>query len=449
MNNIFNICPLDNRYYDVTRILSHYVSDYGINKIRCEIEIKYFLMLIQKVLNVNIKHSESIYIKQFYKLFDDKSFMEIKNIEKKTNHDIKAIEYFLKKKLSDFVCIEKHLEYIHFGLTSQDVNSVTNTLCLKRTLEEVIMPKISDIIQILNNLGTTWQHIPMISKTHGQSAVTTTMGKELKVFWSRLNIQYDKLKNLKYTSKFGGAVGNLNSHYFCMENINWNIFMDEFLLEEFDIHRNQYTTQIDHYDNLCEIFDILRRINVILIDLNQDVWLYISNNFFKLKINSGEIGSSTMPHKVNPINFENSEGNLHLANSMLNMFSNKLPISRLQRDLTDSTISRNFGTAFGYSLLAYESLIKGLNKLEINSECIENDIDNNWVILTEAIQCLMKTENITNSYEIIKDISRGKHMTKESYLETIEKLPLCEENKKKLLNLTPQTYLGNLNSEKK
>ena len=344
MNNIFNICPLDNRYYEVSKILSPYVSDYGINKIRCEIEIKYFLMLIQKVLNVNIKHSESMYIKQFYKLFDDKSFMEIKNIEK-TNHDIKAIEYFLKK-LADFVCIENHLEYIHFGLTSQDINSVTNTLCLKRTLEEVIMPKISDMIQILNNLGTTWQHVPMISKTHGQSAVTTTMGKELKVFWSRLNIQYDKLKNLKYTSKLGGAVGNLNSHYFCMENINWDMFMDEFLLEEFDIHRNQYTTQIDHYDNLCEIFDILRRINVILIDLNQDVWLYISNNFFKLKINSGEIGSSTMPHKVNPINFENSEGNLHLADSMLNMFSNKLPISRLQRDLTDSTISRNFGTAW-------------------------------------------------------------------------------------------------------
>ncbi len=284
----------------------------------------------------------------------------------------------------------------------------------------------------------------MISKTHGQCAVTTSIGKELLVFHSRLSIQILKLEEIKYTSKFGGAVGNLNAHYFCFEDIDWDEIMDSFLLEEFKITRNKYTTQIDHYDNLCEIFDIIRRINVILLDLNQDIWLYISNNYFKLKINPLEIGSSTMPHKVNPINFENSEGNLHLANSLLNMFSNKLPVSRLQRDLTDSTISRNFGSALGYSMISYNSLLKGLDKLEINRKCISQDLDDNWAILMEPIQCLMKTENIKDSYEIIKVISRGKHISKETYLEIVSDLPLSTENKNKLIELTPQTYIGNI-----
>lgn len=444
-NHIFNISPIDNRYQEQTKELSEYLSDYGINKIRCEIEIKYFVMFLKKILMIDILLSERMFIEQYYKLFKGDYFLEIKDIEKKTNHDIKAIEYFIKDKLYDLNKVTNLLEYVHFGLTSQDINSLTNTLCLKRSLEDIIIPQLKEVNNTILFLSTRWNEIYMISKTHGQSAVTTSMGKELMVFHSRLSIQLTKLEEIKYTSKFGGAVGNLNAHYLCFPDMDWDQIMDDFLLEEFQITRNKYTTQVDHYDNLCEIFDIIRRINVILLDLNQDIWLYISNNYFKLKINDLETGSSTMPHKVNPINFENSEGNLHLANSFLNMFSNKLPISRLQRDLTDSTISRNFGSALGYSLLSYKSLLKGLDKLEINQQSIFQELDNNWAILMEPIQCLMKTENIKDAYEIIKTISRGKHISQETYLEIVSGLPLSSINKDKLANLTPYRYIGNLN----
>ena len=444
-NYVLNISPLDNRYREHTLELTEYLSDYGINKIRCEVEIKYFIMLIDKILKLDLLLSERKFIEQYYENFTHIDFIQIKHIENKTNHDIKALEYFIKKKLSGLNKIENYLEYIHFCLTSQDINSMANTLCLKRSIENIIIPKIETINNTLIQLSNQWCNVYMMSKTHGQSAVTTSMGKEIIVFQSRLLTQLEKLRNIKYSSKFGGAVGNLNAHYFCFPEINWDTIMDGFLNEEFNVIRNKYTTQIDHYDNLCEIFDIIRRINVILLDLNQDIWLYISNNYFKLKVNEAETGSSTMPHKVNPINFENSEGNLHLANSLLNMFSNKLPISRWQRDLTDSTISRNFGSALGYSLLSYNSLIKGLNKLEINNISINNDLNNNWAILMEPIQCLMKTENIKGSYEIIKNISRGKHISEDMYLNIIDELPLSEENKNKLFILTPQNYIGNLN----
>ena len=440
-----NISPIDNRYKESCDSLRPYVSDFGINKIRCEVEVKYFLMVMKNILKVNLPQEDISFMESIYSNFCDDDITEIRLIELNTNHDIKAIEYFIKNKIKNRENIVKYSEYIHFALTSQDINSVVNSLSVKRSITNIILPNIKEIIYKLEELSSRWKHQYMLSRTHGQPAVTTSMGKELNVFSYRLNIQLEKLTNLKYSTKFGGAVGNLNAHYFCFEDFNWEKILYYFVGEQFGLVRNKYTTQVDNYDNLCEIFDIIKRINTILLDMNQDIWLYISQNYFKIKINNNETGSSTMPHKVNPINFENSEGNIHLANSILNMFSSKLPISRLQRDLTDSTISRNIGVGFSYCLIAYDSLLKGLEKLEINSQLIDNELNNNWSILMEAIQCIMKTEFIENSYEIVKDKCRGKDITKEDYLNIVEELPISDKSKNKLRNLTPHTYTGMLN----
>ena len=425
-----NISPIDNRYSNICDNLREYVSDYGINKIRFEIEIKYLRFLLK--LLFNYKFDISSFINMF-------SLEKIRNYEKETNHDIKAIEYYIKNILQlDFNFNDKYCEFVHFGLTSQDINSLTNTLSIKYSLENTILPKLEMILTNIQDKFEKWKHISMMSRTHGQPAVTTSMGKEFMVYYSRLQNQITSLNNIKYTTKFGGAVGNLSAHYFCYEDINWEEEMDKFLDTEYNVGRNKFTTQVDHYDNLSEIFDIIRRINVILLDFNTDMWLYISQNYFKLKLKENEVGSSTMPHKVNPINFENSEGNLHLANALLNMFSNKLPISRLQRDLTDSTISRNFGTALSYCLIAYSSLEKGLDKLEINEDAINFDLQENWSILMEAVQSKMKTEFIKDSYEKIKNISRGKRITKDEYINIVEQLDI--KDKSRLLELTPFTY---------
>ena len=435
-----NISPIDSRYSNLCDIIRPYVSDYGINKIRYEIELKYLRFLLKIVYNYDL---ENELVNKMINNFSSDDFNTIKRIELNTNHDIKAIEYFIKNMLfTNDVLDEKYIEMVHFGLTSQDINSVTNTLCLKRAIENGLILKLDNLLHNIDIAANSWWSNAMISKTHGQSAVPTTMGKEFKVFYSRLEKQINLLKDIKYTSKFGGAVGNMNAHYLCFKDIEWSDKFNEFLDDEFDLTRNVYTTQVDHYDNLSEIFDILKRINVILLDFNQDIWLYISQNYFSLKINSGETGSSTMPHKVNPINFENSEGNLHLANSLLNMFSNKLPISRLQRDLTDSTVSRNFGTALSYCLIAYTSFEKGLLKLQLNEESLFHDLDENWCVLMEAVQCVMKTEHIKDSYEYIKKLSRGQTITKEKYFEIVKGINISKDNKDKLLALTPQTYLG-------
>ena len=434
-----NISPVDNRYYNICNDLRHITSDYGINKIRLEVELKYFRLLM------NILFDTTIDVSHIIGEFSLTDLDTIRNYERKTNHDIKALEYFIKKKINIISPdVSKYTEFIHFALTSQDINSVTNTLCLKRSIEDVILPLLEKITHELEAKDTLWKSVSVMSNTHGQPAVTTTMGKEFRVFHSRLMNQIKQLKNIKYTSKFGGAVGNMNAHYFCYEEIDWDTILTGFLHDEFDLERNRFTTQIDHYDNLSEIFDILKRINTIIIDLTQDIWLYIHNNYFKLKINEGETGSSTMPHKVNPINFENSEGNIYVANSLFSMFSSKLPISRLQRDLTDSTISRNFGVALSHCIISYNSLFKGLWKLEINREKIDADLEGNWSILMEAVQCIMKTELIDDSYEIIKQISRGTQIDKNAYLEIVDSLNISEKNKNKLLTLTPSTYLGNL-----
>jgi adenylosuccinate lyase len=432
----FNISPIDNRYRSISNTLSYYVSDYGINKIRYEVELKY----LEFILNLLFRHDLDIDY-----TFTLEDFKMIKDIEKTTNHDIKALEYYIKDKLKENTNFDnKYLEFVHFGLTSQDINSMTNTISLKESINNVILPFLNSIVLILEDKANLWKDVIMISKTHGQSATTTSMGKEFKVYISRLKTQINQLNKYHYSSKFGGAVGNLNAHYFCYPDIHWDKEFNTLLNEEFNIKRNKYTTQIDHYDNLCEIFDILRRINMILLDFNQDIWLYISQDYFKLKMIKGEVGSSTMPHKVNPINFENSEGNIYLANSFLTMFSHKLPVSRLQRDLTDSTISRNFGSALSYCLIAYTSFIKGIDKLEINITKLNNDLDENWCILMEPVQTIMKTEFIENSYDIIKQISRGQTITKEIYLEIVNNLNITDSNRNKLLTLTPHTYLGNL-----
>ena len=450
-----NISPIDNRYSKITEPLNVYVSDFGMNKLRCNIEIEYFIFLLNKLFNINDSSNNSIgnnsskynfeSLRNIYRNFSLKDLENIREKEKITNHDIKALEYFIIEKLqnnANLKTFNKYNTFVHFALTSQDINSVTNTLTLKYSITDILIPELNKILEKLKILGTSWYNNYMISKTHGQSASTTSMGKELFVYHERLENQLKKLINISYSSKFGGAVGNLNAHVFCYPEYDWNNLLNDFLKDTFSLKRNKYTTQIDHYDNLSEIFDILRRINTIFLDLNQDIWLYISYNYFKLKVNVNETGSSTMPHKVNPINFENSEGNIHMANSILTMFSNKLPVSRLQRDLTDSTITRNIGVALSYILIAYNSLLKGLNKLQLNNEKINEDLQNNWCILMEPLQYIMKTENIQNSYEIIKKLSRNHIITKEKYLEIVNNLNISDKNKNKLLNLTPKNYNG-------
>lgn len=432
-----NISPLDNRYKDKANQLRPFVSDFGLNKIRTEIELRYFSFFLKRVFNVNINLDNII---EDFSL-DDLAL--IKNIESKTNHDVKSIEYFLKDKIQSYDVAKKYSEFIHFGLTSQDINSLANILIIKNSLNNVLIPTLEKIIQILDVYGNIWRTNVMISKTHGQPAVTTSMGKELRVFSERIKKQLNQLIDYNYSTKFGGAVGNLNAHYFCYESIDWDKEFDTFL-ETFGVKRHRLTTQIDHYDNLSEVFDIIKRINIILIDLNQDIWLYISQNYFTLKRKKGEVGSSTMPHKINPINFENSEGNLYVANSLLRMMSDKLPISRLQRDLTDSTITRNIGVALSHCLISYDSLLSGLGKIEINYDTINKDIEGNWAILMEPVQCIMKTEMIPNAYEFTKDISRGNVVTKDIYLDIVDNLDLSQRNKTKLLNLTPASYIGNL-----
>ena len=444
-----NISPIDNRYKNICESISIYASDFGINKLRCNVEVEYFILIIEILTDLKLNTNNYDYLRNIYKNFNLFELENIRSIEKETNHDIKALEYYIKNKLKNTI-FEKYIEYVHFALTSQDINSVTNSLMLKYSIDNILLKELIEVSSLLKIMANNWFNCFMISKTHGQTATTTSMGKELFVYYERLNKQINKLQTICYSTKFGGAVGNLNAHIFCFPHINWDHLFDEFLLNTFGLERNRFTTQIDHYDNLCEVFDILKRINIILIDLNQDIWLYISYKYFKLRVNTKETGSSTMPHKVNPINFENSEGNIYLANSLLSMFSSKLPVSRLQRDLTDSTITRNIGVALSYCLISYTSLIKGLRKLEINNEVIHNELNNNWCILMEPLQCIMKTQFISDSYDIIKKLSRDKNITQNDYNNIVNELSLDSDIKQKLLKLTPANYIGNLiNLDKK
>ena len=447
IDNLLCISPIDGRYHNYTKQLNHYFSEFALFKYRLLFEISYFLYLKENVDLDELKDFTSIdcsIIKTIYENFTLDDCIMIKNIEKKIKHDVKAVEYFIQNKFDTFG-LSKFKSFIHFGLTSQDINNNSITLSIKECIEYTIIPKLENILSMLLEKIVLWNNVIMISRTHGQPAVPTTLGKEIKVFYYRIHKQLDLLKNVKYYGKLGGASGNLNAHYAVYPNYKWDILLDEFL-EYFDLKRNTYTTQIDNYEDLSVIFDNLKRINTIFIDMNKDLWHYISINYIVQKFDKKEVGSSTMPHKINPINFENSEGNLLLSNCLLNFMSEKLPISRLQRDLTDSTLTRNIGSIFGYMLIAYDNFITGFNKLDANTELIREDIHDNCVVIIEGIQVILKKHGITNSYELCKDLTRNNDLiTMENITQFIKNLDIDEYIKNELYQINVENYIGNSN----
>ena len=439
MKELISISPIDGRYYSKVKNLSNYFSEYAYFKYRLHIEVSYFLKLMktlklsnfEKIFDVEDKFTNLV------KNFSIEDAQKIKDIEKITNHDVKAVEYFFKDKMKEWNLTE-FSEFVHFALTSQDINTSAIMLPLQECFKEEICPLLRELNQLLNKRIEEWYNIPILCRTHGQPAVPSTMGKEYKVFLYRLEQQTKE--EIKLFTKFGGAVGNFNAHHYAYPNIDWIKFSDEYI-EELGLVRSKYTTQIENYDSLSKCLDNLKRINTILLDLCQDTWLYISFDYFKLKINENETGSSTMPHKVNPIDFENAEGNLQIANTLIEFFSRKLPISRLQRDLTDSTITRNLGTCIAHSLIAYKSILKGMGKLEINKTKINEDLENNWIVITEGIQSVLRTKGI-NGYEMMKKISRVSGKVTKNDLKIALGKVLPSDEVDELMKLTPFNYIG-------
>ena len=438
------ISPIDGRYSDKCNPLPNYFSEFALIKYRVFVEIQYFTELANiplpqlKELTDNDKKT----IKNISKKFSTEDALRVKNIEKDINHDVKAVEYFIKEGF-DKINLSKYKEFIHFGLTSQDINNTAVPLMLKDSITKVIMPSFVKVQKLINTMSKSLKNIPMIARTHGQPATPTTFGKEFNVFEERLINQIETLASIQNNGKFGGASGNLNAHYVSYPEINWDEFSDNFL-KNIGLKRSKPTTQIEHYDNMAAIFHNLSRINTVLIDLCRDIWHYISINYLVQKANKKEVGSSAMPHKVNPIDFENAEGNLMLANSQYIFLAEKLPVSRLQRDLTDSTVSRNIGVPLSHTKIALESIIKGLGKIDVNKSVIENDLDNNWAVVSEAIQTVLRRENIPNPYELLKDLTRGNNdISKESIAKFINNLPVSDKVKKELLSISPHNYLGN------
>ena len=442
--SLLSISPIDGRYSNKTSLLQNYFSEYALIKYRVYVEIKYFIELAKnKIEPINeISENKLKDVEKIIKNFNVEDAERIKEIEKNINHDVKAVEYFIKEKF-DKLGLKDYKEFIHFGLTSQDINNTALPLMVKDSLDKVIFPSYKAIIKEIHKKSTEMKDIAMVARTHGQPATPTTLGKEFMVFEERLLKQLEMLKNIPNNGKFGGASGNLNAHYISYPEIDWNSFSDKFL-KSIGLIRSKPTTQIEHYDNMAAIFHNISRINTILIDLCRDVWHYISINYLIQKVNKKEVGSSAMPHKVNPIDFENAEGNLMFANSQFIFLSEKLPISRLQRDLTDSTVSRNIGIPFAHTKISIESLIKGLKKIDVNKEVISKDLDKNWAVVSEAIQTILRREKVQNPYEILKDLTRGNSdITKKSLTNFIKKLPINESVKKELLSITPSNYLGN------
>ena len=445
MTFLSSLSPLDGRYEKDTNELKQIFSEYALIRYRIYIEIEYFLFLITNILNISIDKNLKEKILNIYLNFTEEEGQKVKLIEETTKHDVKAVEYYIKEKL-DEIKFNKYKEYVHFGLTSQDINSVCYVIQMRNFVIDIFRPLVVNTIDTLNKIIQKNQTTIMLSRTHGQIASPTTVGKEFRVYKDKLTYHLQELEDgkFRYTTKFGGAVGNLNAHYIAYPQINWEKKLEEFL-SLFDLGRHKYTTQIDNYDHYSIIFDQVKRIQTILLDLCQDIWLYISMDYFTLKKKQGEIGSSTMPHKINPINFENTEGNLQLSNTLLEFLSRKLPISRLQRDLTDSTILRNLGTAFGYGIVGLKSLHKGLEKLEVNKEKIAEDLNNHWEVIFEGIQTILRRENIENAYELSKIfIETNKNPSKVEIHEFIEGLNISQEIKLELKQITPQNYIGNL-----
>jgi len=444
LTNLTAISPIDGRYYSKTKSLSPYFSEFGLIKYRVLVEVEYFISLSFQGLDEfpELSSAQIDALRNIYINFREEDANWIKNSEKITNHDVKAVEYFLKNKL-EALQLQDLSEFIHFGLTSQDINNTAIPLSIKEVINDVYLPLLDKIIRKLTELSIEWKDIPMLAKTHGQPASPTRLGKEIYVFAERLNKQKEHLLNVPFSAKFGGATGNFNAHHVAYPMHDWVSFANSFVNNILGLHRSQTTTQIEHYDNLAALFDALKRINTILLDLNRDFWTYISMDYFKQKLNEGEVGSSAMPHKVNPIDFENSEGNIGIANALYEHLSGKLPVSRLQRDLTDSTVLRIVGLPFGHTIIAFTSSLKGLNKVMLNEEKLNQDLDNNWAVVAEAIQTILRTSGYETPYEALKQLTRkNEKVTQESVLSFIETLEISEELKKRLKAIKPQNYLG-------
>jgi len=438
------ISPVDGRYRNTTQALAAYFSEYGLIKYRVFVEIEYFIALCElnvPGLSAFDKNNYSI-LRQIYEQFDETDAQEIKDTEKITNHDVKAVEYFIKKKFDELNLLP-YKEYIHFGLTSQDINNTAIPYTFKLALNEIYYPLILELITKLNGLAQEWKDVPLLAHTHGQPASPTKLGKEFLVFAERLAIQLTSLKNIPNSAKFGGATGNFNAHHIAYPDVNWVDFSNHFVNEILGLNRAQHTTQIEHYDQFAAQCDALKRINNIIIDLDRDIWTYISKNYFKQRIKEGEVGSSAMPHKVNPIDFENAEGNAGLANALFEFFAAKLPISRLQRDLTDSTVLRNVGVPMAHTVISISSTLKGLNKIILNNEAIAADLDNNWAVVAEAIQTVLRREAYPNPYEALKDLTRtNQKITAETMSVFIDGLKISTELKEELKQITPYNYTG-------
>ncbi|MFT4875989.1 MAG: adenylosuccinate lyase [Bacteroidia bacterium] len=443
LSQLSAISPIDGRYRSKVQELAPYFSEYGLFKYRVWVEIEYFIALSQLDLEQfpSISPTDTDFLKGLYLNFSEADAQQIKDIEKTTNHDVKAVEYFIKEKLKG-TNLEEYSEFVHFGLTSQDVNNTAIPFSLQLGIDEVIIPNIKNIQEKITAFAEQWKSIPLLSRTHGQAATPTTVGKEFAVFAERIRVQLDTLIETPISAKFGGATGAFNAHRLAFPQINWPEFGDK-LVADLGLIRSYPTTQIDHYDQLAAVFDAMRRINVILMDFAKDIWQYVSMDFFKQKIVAGEVGSSAMPHKVNPIDFENAEGNLGIANALLDHLSNKLPISRLQRDLTDSTVLRNVGVPLSHILIALKSLDKGMGKLILNEKAIHADLDRNWAVTAEAIQTILRREKIEGAYELLKDLTRTNDgINAESIATFVTKLDVSNAVKIEISNITPFNYLG-------
>ena len=439
------ISPIDGRYRGKTEALAEYFSEYALIKYRVRVEIEYFITLCELPLPqlASFDHALFARLRQIYLSFSEADAQRVKDIEMITNHDVKAVEYFIKEEFDKIGGLDAYKEFIHFGLTSQDINNTSVPLSVKDALNEVFCPQVEEVIDQLRQYADEWRDVPMLAKTHGQPASPTRLGKEIMVFVYRLQEQLATLRACKLTAKFGGATGNYNAHHVAYPDYDWKSFGNRFVSEKLGLEREQYTTQISNYDHLASVFDAMRRINTILIDLDRDVWMYISMEYFKQKIKAGEVGSSAMPHKVNPIDFENSEGNLGIANAVLQFLAQKLPVSRLQRDLTDSTVLRNIGVPMGHSVIAFQSTLKGLRKLILNEERIEADLANTWAVVAEAIQTILRREGYPHPYEALKALTRtNQKMTEQTIHEFIGQLNVSDSVKAELMAITPLNYTG-------
>lgn len=444
LNTLTAISPLDGRYFKTVESLTEYFSEYALIKARVKVEVEYFITLCKLPLPQLEKVDKSYYarLRQIVTKFSEQDALRIKEIEKTTNHDVKAVEYFLKEQF-DAMNLSEYKEFIHFGLTSQDINNTALPYLLKTCHEEVYTPMYNKLMDLLTSKVKEWQNISMLAHTHGQPASPTNLGKELYVYVERLAGQWELLSAIPFCGKFGGATGNFNAHHVAYPDIDWVKFGDKFLKNSLKLKRLHTTTQIEHYDNMAAYFDGIKRINTILLDLDRDMWTYISMEYFRQQVKAGEVGSSAMPHKVNPIDFENSEGNICIANALFQGLSAKLPVSRMQRDLTDSTVTRNVGVPMAHSIIAINSLIRGMNKLLLNEEAMYNDLEKNWAVVAEAIQTILRREQYPQPYEALKNLTRGKaHITKETIHEFIDSLKVSKAVKKELKAITPHNYTG-------